>query len=47
MTTPMVLAQDAKVGMGRIAIGTFTMGSLNWYPEEAPSRRVRDTTWSA
>ncbi|MFD2580414.1 formylglycine-generating enzyme family protein [Novosphingobium colocasiae] len=32
--------------MRRIAGGTFTMGALNWYPEEAPLRRVRvDDFW--
>lgn len=27
-------------GMRWIAGGTFTMGSLDWYPEEAPLRQV-------
>lgn len=33
-------------GMRRIEGGTFTMGSLAWYPEEAPLRQVRlDPFW--
>ena len=37
---------EVTLGMRHIAGGTFTMGSLNWYPEEAPLRRVRvDDFW--
>lgn len=45
MNQPSAL-NDAPAGMRLIRGGTFTMGSLNFYPEEAPLRRVRvDDFW--
>lgn len=43
---PPSAVKDAPAGMRLIRGGTFTMGSLKFYPEEAPLRRVRlDDFW--
>jgi sulfatase modifying factor 1 len=46
MSAPASGAADRLAGMRRIGGGTFTMGSLAFYPEEAPLRQVRvDGFW--
>ena len=38
--------RDAPPGMRLVERGKFTMGSVQWYPEEAPLREVRvDSFW--